>query len=230
MWDLPAWQVDDGMIRSRACDDLMGAAAALCTLVEVAAAAPTDVAVWGLFTRAEELGFLGTFEAIRHEVVPRGAAVLSLETSKALPDAPQGAGVIVRVGDRMSVFDPSLTGALAAAAAGRAAGDPGFRWQRKLMDGGACEATAFCATGYRASGLALPLGNYHNGAVDEAGQPEVGAESVAVDDFHAEVDLLVELATRPELLAPATSPPAWLEARVAAAREALAPAPAGGVG
>jgi endoglucanase len=181
--------------------------------------APDGVAVWGLLTRAEEVGFLGAIEAIRLGVVPAGASVLSLECSKALHDAPQGGGVIVRVGDRMSVFAPALTESLRAAAESVAKDHDGFRYQRKLMDGGACEATAFCASGFRASGLAVPLGNYHNA---RDGGPGIAPETVLVDDWLAEVQLLVELSTRPELLDEATPErPSWLQERAAVARTAL---------
>ncbi len=111
-------------------------------------------------------------------------------------------GVIVRVGDASSIFDPSLTYALTQAAKKRAEKDPTFKFQRKLMDGGTCEATPFCAHDFRASGLALPLGNYHNQAVDADNQPCMGPESVNVEDFRCEVELLIELAQNPELLEP----------------------------
>ena len=222
MWGFPAWSVDDGRIVARVCDDLLGAAAALCMLLELADRQPPGVAVWGLFTRAEEIGFLGALEAIRHRVVPTGASVVSLECSSALAGAPQGDGVIVRVGDRMSVFDPGLTAALGAAAGRLAESDPSFRWQRKLMDGGACEATAFCAAGYRASGLALPLGGYHNADTGTDGEPDVGPEHVVVDDYLAEVKLLLELGLHHDLLRPEPGPPAWLVERSAVAESTLA--------
>lgn len=218
MWGFPGFELGGGRITGRVCDDLLGAAAALAALAEIATLRPPGVAVWGLFTRAEEVGFLGALEAIRLETVPAGADVLSLECSKALADAPQGGGVIVRVGDRMSIFDPGLTAALTAAASELAAEDATFRFQRKLMDGGACEATAFCAAGYRASGLALPLGGYHNAS---DGEPGIVPETVLAADYLAEVRLLVRLATRPELLRPDTGPPGWLVERQAAARTAL---------
>jgi endoglucanase len=218
MWGFPGFELGGGRITARVCDDLLGAAAALAALAEVASLRPPGVAVWGLFTRAEEVGFLGALEAIRLGTVPAGADVLSLECSKALADAPQGGGVIVRVGDRMSIFDPGLTAALTAAAGALAAEDPTFRFQRKLMDGGACEATAFCAAGYRASGLALPLGGYHNAS---DGEPGIVPETVLAADYLAEVRLLVALATRPELLRPDGAPPGWLTERQAAARSAL---------
>ena len=157
--------------------------------------------------RAGDDGFVVLLPAI-------GASVLSLECSKALPDAPQGGGVILRVGDRMSIFAPALTEALRVAA-----DEAKVHHQRKLMDGGACEATAFCASGYRASGLAVPLGNYHN--ADDSG-PGIAPETVLVDDWLAEVDLLVALACRPQLLDPdSVEPPQWFVDRAAVAREQL---------
>jgi endoglucanase len=166
--------------------------------------------VWGLLTRAEEVGLLGAFEAIRLGTVPHGAVVLSLECSKALPEAPQGSGVIVRVGDRLSVFDPAVTAALAGVAAGAQ-----VPHARRLMDGGVCEASAFCAAGYRASGLCIALGNYHN--ADDGGFG-VAPEHVLVDDYLAEVDLLVRLTTDPLDL---DAQGAWLVERTERARAAL---------
>ena len=221
MWAFPGWADDGGeRIEGRVCDDLVGAAAAAAVLVDLAADRPPDIAVWGLFTRGEELGFLGALEAIRLGVVPPNATVLSLECSKALAGASQGDGVIVRVGDRSSIFDPSVTEALRTAAQRLVDDDVSgaFAFQRRLMDGGSCEASAFCATGYRASGLALPLGNYHNAADDGSG---VAAEHVLVRDYVAEVRLLGALARDPAALAPPTRPPPWFADRTRRATELL---------
>lgn len=196
MWDFPGYALRGGKIVSRGCDDLLGAAAALCVLDELARARPKGTHVWGLFTRAEEVGFYGALAAVRDGGVPKDARVLSLECSRALPGAPQGAGAIVRVGDRSSLFDPRFTDALRRAAAEVSRREPGLRFQTRLMDGGSCEATVFCAAGLRASGLAVPLGNYHNQAGLDGGRKGIGPEHVAVGDFLAEVRLLLELAKR----------------------------------
>ena len=68
------------------------------------------------------------------------------------------------------------------------------------MAGGSCEATAFGGYGYRAAGLCLPLGNYHNmGNLDEVEGGEGAAtplmEVISLADFHALVDLLLVAAS-----------------------------------
>lgn len=221
MWDVGEVDVGTGLIAGPVCDDLAGVSAALCALTE-ARGRPAGGPVIAVFTRAEEVGFLGTLEAIRLGSAPRRSVVLSLECSKALPEAPQGGGVIVRVGDRMSIFDPDVTAGLVVAATEVGGAARAFRWQRRLMDGGACEATAFCASGFRASGLALPLANYHNMSDPGGG---IAAEAVEVADFEAEVDLLGHLIAHPELVTgrKGRRRPDWLTGLAGEARGALRP-------
>jgi len=221
MWDLTPCAIVDGRIVARNCDDAIGAGAALCVLDALARQRPAGARAWALFTRAEEFGFLGALEAVRLRTLPRSARVLSLEASRALPGAPQGGGVIVRVGDAMSIFDPSLTEALRAAAAAIGARDGRFRYMRRLMDGGTCEATVFRAAGYSATGLAIPLGNYHNQALDGRGRPGIGAEEVCVADFLSEVRLLHALAVKPSLLSVTSGYPPRLAELAARARALL---------
>ncbi len=229
MWAFPAWRLRGGKMWSRCLDDLAGAAAALAVLDEMHRRRPRGAHVIGLFTRAEETGFLGTLGAIRSRTVPKNSRVLSLETSKALPAAPIGGGVIVRVGDAMSLFHPPLMGRLAAEAKALAADDPDFRWQRRLMDGGSCEATAFCAAGYRSGGVCLPLGNYHNMSGLDGGRKGIGPEHVAVADYVSEIQLLVRLAERSATLGDDENTARdWLENATPAAVRALRGHPLGG--
>ena len=60
--------------------------------------------------------------------------------------------------------------------------------QRQLMSGGRCEANIAVMLGYRATGLAFPLGNYHNVAADHRIEPEYIHEH----DFLTGVALLCE--------------------------------------
>lgn len=194
MWAFPGFTVRRGNIVSRCLDDLLGAAAALAVLDEMSRARPRGANVWGYFTRAEEIGLFGALAGMRAKVIPRDARILSLETSRALPHARPGDGVIVRVGDARSLFDARLMGVVHREAVALAGEDPDFAFQRRLMDGGVCEATAFCAAGYRAGGLALPLVNYHNMKGLDGGRAEIGPETIRVSDFVSEVKLLLRLA------------------------------------
>jgi putative aminopeptidase FrvX len=186
MWEVPAFRVRGGLLRARAIDDLLGAAAVLATLEEVVRR-KLRAHVWGVFTRAEEAGFCGAMALARAGRIPKGALVVSVEMSRQRPWARVGDGVVVRVGDRASVFDAAATAFLAAVAE-RAA----VRAQRCLMDGGTCEATVFAGFGYRAGGLCVPLGNYHN--VGRDGRPS--AEYVSVSDVEQLVELMVAAAGR----------------------------------
>jgi endoglucanase len=194
-WSFPRAEVIDGCIHTDACDDLAAAAAALAAFDELLDA-PGCGHVGLLFTVAEEVGFIGTIHAARTGFVPRDARLLCLENSRSFPhDSPIGAGAILRVGDRISVFTPELTNRLAELYADAAKKDPAFRWQRKLMPGGACEATAFASYGYRSTCLCLPLGNYHNmvdidGVAGGARPARVGCEFVSLADFHSLVEML----------------------------------------
>jgi len=198
MWDLNAARVTKGLMQAPACDDLAGVAAALSAMdVLRAARSAGDVRV--LLTRAEEVGFIGAIAACRTGLIPRRSKVIALENSRSFPDSPIGSGPIVRVGDRISVFHHGLTFEVSKIAMGLEKVRKGFKWQRKLMAGGACEATTFQAFGYEAVCLCLPLGNYHNmanlAAVIEGktgAKAAIGPEFVAVADFHGLVELLVE--------------------------------------
>jgi endoglucanase len=187
MWDLPAFRRarrDPDLLQTRAADDLAGVAAVLALLEVVDAIDPARaVDVRGLFTRAEEVGFVGAIAVARARRLPRGARIVAIEASKALPHAPQGAGPIVRVGDRTSVFDDALTRWITRVAADleSASAPGGFRWQRRLMDGGTCESTAYQLYGHRCAGLCLPLGNYHN--MSDRGTRRIEAESIRLADL-----------------------------------------------
>lgn len=183
MWDLPAWRYDArrDLIQSRVVDDLAGVAASLALLDAVDRIDPRRrVDVRGQFTRAEEVGFVGALAVATGRRLPRGARIIAIEASMALPEAPQGAGPILRVGDRTSVFEDRLTrwihqvGVELSGPRGT-----GFRYQRKLMDGGTCESTAYQLFGYRCAGMCLPLGNYHN--VGRGGR--ISAESIRFSDL-----------------------------------------------
>lgn len=188
MWDFAPMEIRGNTLISRGCDDVVGAAAVLCAMDELIAAKGGGQVI-GLLTRAEEVGFIGALEACEHRTIPAGALVVAIETSKAQADAPLGGGAVVRVGDAARTFDSSLTAHVTAIAAELAEKDPKFRFVRQLMPGGTCESTAYMMMGYRATGLCLPLGNYHN----QGPRGHVAAERIDLTDFQNLVKLLVAL-------------------------------------
>ena len=188
VFDLPDFDLDGSMIRMRALDDLAGCASVLAVL-RASTEFETPGAVHGLFTRAEEVGLVGARLAAADGLLPRDTIVVSVESSRTLPGAEIGRGPVIRVGDARTTFDAEAEAYLTMASDRlSAAGE--FRCQRQLMSGGVCEATAFSAFGYAATGVAFPLANYHNAGPDDS----VAAESIALADFAGGVSLLAETA------------------------------------
>ena len=201
--DLARWKFPEARITGRgarrqlhtnACDDLAAAAAALAAFDRIRKRRGMGH-VGLLFTVAEEVGFVGAIGVARSGFLPKNSRLICLENSRASTDAPIGAGPVVRVGDRLSVFEPTLTNRISELATTYATDHPGFAWQRKLMVGGACEATAFSALGWSATCLCLPLGNYHNMRnIDEVRDGErparLGREFVSIEDYHGLIELL----------------------------------------
>jgi len=189
MWDFPGFRRRGTRISARGCDDLAGTVSVLCALDELAER-ELDANVLGLLTRAEEAGFVGALAACRLGTIPRGALVVGIETSKAMPGAPLGGGAVIRVGDRMRTFEPLLTAHISAAAERLSRQRPDLHYVRQLMPGGTCESTVYCAFAHQAAALCLPLGNYHNMGPGR----RIAAERIDLDDFAALVALLVALA------------------------------------
>lgn len=161
VWELPDFQLSEGRIHGRACDDLIGVAVIIAVLAGLKREG-ARVHVIGVLSRAEEVGFQGALLAAKSGLIPRESLVVSLETSRELPLAKMGAGMIVRVGDRASVFDHKATCFLGEVAADLAKADATFQFQRALMNGGTCEGTAYQELGYRTAAVCVALGNYHN--------------------------------------------------------------------
>ena len=156
MWQLKPFELKNGLIHSRVCDDLVGCAAIIALFMELEEKA-ADAHVYGLFTRAEEVGFIGAIELAKRWPLPDGVCFVSLETSAPRGGAEQGKGPVIRVGDRTSVFHDGITAELLDAAT-----EAGIAHQRALLDGGSCEATAMNLYGIPAAGISVLLGNYHN--------------------------------------------------------------------
>jgi endoglucanase len=191
MFDVTPARVSGKRLHSRACDDLAGAAATLTMLAELAAKpAMADVGV--LLTRGEEEGFIGAIAACQQpKLLRKDDRVISVECSAEQPVARQGEGVVLRIGDRTSIFNSAFSRFIFDCALALASREKRFRYQRALMPGGTCEATTFDAWGYCAAALCVPLGNYHN--MDRE-RERIAAEHVHLDDWRNMVRLFVEVA------------------------------------
>jgi endoglucanase len=101
---------------------------------------------------------------------------------------------LIRVGDRESVFTPAITQHLCDLAKTAAEQKPRrFKFQRLLMDGGICEATAFLQAGYSAGGLCVTLKNYHNGGPTD----KIASENIHLEDWFSLVELITRIAKSP---------------------------------
>ena len=190
VWDLDDFRLANGRIYGRACDDLIGCACALAAVIEARKLGrPAPLA---LLSRAEEVGFHGALIAASNGLIPKKAAVYSLETSKEMEPVRMGSGPIIRVGDKSSLFDANATRFAVECAAIVQKREGAFAWQRALMSGGTCEASAFQEVGLQTGALCVALGNYHNCA----DKHRIAEESVSVADALGLVRLLVEMGSQ----------------------------------
>jgi endoglucanase len=192
IFDLPDFEFDDQMIRMRALDDLAGCASIL-IMLERLVISRSKANVYGVFTRAEEVGLYGARLLASSGMLPRDTIIISIESSSVIPGVSQGKGPVIRTGDASSTFDFQAEYFLRSAAIRLKNKNGRFDTQRQLMSGGTCEATAFSSMGYKSTGIAFPLGNYHNAATtirDPKGN--VAAEYIALSDYLGGVELAYE--------------------------------------
>jgi endoglucanase len=193
----PVWQEGE-LIYTKAADDLVGCFAIVTTAIGLfsktrgKAKKSKSTSFLGLLTRAEEVGFIG---AIAHlelgwlKKARRPLMAVSLETSRALPGAEIGKGPVVRLGDRYTVFDAGMLRVFTELAEKTLPG----KHQRRIMDGGSCEATAATVYGIPSIGISVPLGNYHNQCF-EGGPDSRGALGPAPEFVHlGDVEGLLKL-------------------------------------
>jgi endoglucanase len=191
MFDQGEGRFEKNLFLSRACDDLAGLAACL-AMVENLGKSATKSPIAVLLTRAEEEAFIGCIAACEDgSLMRKSDRVIAIECSSVQPHAPQGHGVILRVGDRTSIFNSALTYFMGKQAEVLAKSDKSFKCQRALMPGGTCEATVYDVWGYTAASLCVPLGNYHNMDVK---RHRIGPEYIDLSDWQNMVKLFVHLA------------------------------------
>jgi putative aminopeptidase FrvX len=191
MFEQGEGRVKGSKFYSRAIDDLGGLSACLAMLNQLTKR-PPKVPVAVLLTRAEEEGFIGAIAAVLHpQLLKKTDRVIAIETSAMQPYAPQGKGVIIRIGDKTSVFNSDLSYFITHQAEQLAKRDKSFHYQRALMPGGTCEATVYDIYGYTAAAICVALGNYHN--MDRE-KKKIGPEYIDVNDWKNMVELFVEIA------------------------------------
>ena len=192
VFDLPDFGIEGETIRMRAADDLAGCGAILSALEQLASSnAETDF--YAVFTRAEEGGLFGARLMAEAGTLPKNTLVVSVESSPLIPGVAQGEGPVIRTGDRVYTFDADAEQVFIAALQSIRERDKDFKTQRQLMSGGGCEATAFAVFGYKVTGLAFPLGNWHN-ATTTIPDPDGGVDSeyISVSDYLGGVALMAE--------------------------------------
>jgi len=190
IWDLPKARCTKKLFISPACDDLVEVSVILALLRRLALSG-AKASVHALFTRAEEIGFAGSFAALKAKESLSPIPTLSLEASKARGFAKVEGGPIVRVGDRLSIFDSKVTHWMETAFRDMKAAKPATTWQRLLMAGGACEGSVFHRAGFPTGALCVALNNYHNMGPGTA----IRAESISLRDWQGLYDFLFFLAT-----------------------------------
>ena len=189
-FNLPDFSLIDNQIEMRALDDLAGCASIMASLIELnRESVVTDI--FGIFTRAEEVGLVGAGLIAAEQTIPSNTFVVSVETSSVIPGGEQGMGPVILRGDASYTFYAESENILALAKKSLLAQDPEFKCQRQLMAAGSCEATAFAVNGYSTPGIAFPLGNWHN-ATTKIPDPEggVGMEYISRSDFFNGTDLI----------------------------------------
>jgi len=189
MWDLPKARCTKRLFLGPACDDLAQVSIVLALLRRLALGG-AGAGVHALFTRAEEIGFAGALAALKSKTPLAPMPTLSLEASKARGFARVDGGPVVRVGDRLSVFDSCITHWLETAFRDLQAARPGAIHQRRLMGGGTCEASVFHRAGLPTGALCVALNNYHNMGPGAA----LRAESISLRDCQGLYDFLFFLA------------------------------------
>ncbi|MEJ2107303.1 MAG: M20/M25/M40 family metallo-hydrolase [Acidiferrobacteraceae bacterium] len=179
----PVWR-SGKRIYTKAADDLVGVFAIVETAVALFRKGAPRRPFVGLLTRGEEVGFVGAIAHLERKWLQearRPVVFVSLETSRALDGARIGKGPVVRLGDRRTVFDAGALQVLAEVARRVLPG----KHQKRIMDGGACEAAAATLWGVPSVGLSVPLGNYHNQGF-EGGPDCRGVDGPAPEMVHEE--------------------------------------------
>ena len=183
-FDLPGFRLKKGKIESKAIDNVASVAILLNLLKELKRQ-KLKTHVICIFTRAEEVGFVGASGLVKHNFLSSKIPTVVLEASSAKAGKVKiGQGPVLRVGDRFSSFSPQIDLWLKHSAP--------KQFQRALLQGGRCEASLYVEKGYSVGCLAFPLGNYHNN-----GPKNYACEYISLNDYQNMLQWLVALTNGP---------------------------------
>jgi len=192
VFDLSNFSITDNHIHMRAIDDLAGCSSILSALEQIVES-KIECNIYAVFTRAEEVGLIGARLICENKILPKNSTVISVESSPLIPGVLQGEGPIIRTGDKQTTFNYEAEQILTKSLKNLQSRNPSFKGQRKLMDGGTCEGTAFNIEGYKTTGIAFPLKNYHNasnGIYNKSSK--IIEESIDIDDYLGGIELIKE--------------------------------------
>ena len=195
VFDLPDIDIHDQQINMRALDDIAGCASIISAMQEIKKN-PSDTDVYAIFTRAEEVGLIGAKLLSESDLIPGDTIMVSVETSSVIPGVAQGNGPIIRTGDASYTFDAEAEQVIIRARDSIQKKQSEFASQRHLMSAGSCEASAFAANGFKSTGIAFPLGNWHNATTsiqDPSGS--IGVEYISLMDYINGIKL-IEISAR----------------------------------
>lgn len=192
MWDLPSFKRVGNWLEGRSLDDNLSVAV-LVYLLRYAASEglknPFDV----LLTRAEEVGFVGTWALLKHKTFnDLSDTVINLEVPREYLGMSAGEGVVVRAADRNSFFDPKLLNFLSFLCEDLEKAERSFKFQKGLGLRGGIEATSFQLYGYQVASLCMAVQNGHN--VGNRGRP--APERASLTDIYSLARLLQEIVTK----------------------------------
>lgn len=180
----------DNTIYARAIDDLGGCAAQMCAIYYLSKhRQKLDANVHFVFTRAEEVGFIGLISLIKNKELPKEGFYISCETSKCISSVQFGKGVVLRLGDKAGIFESRFTNSLLSYFQTKISLEK-YPIQKALLDGGTCEATPLVINNYKVSGLACPLGNYHNFSTEDK---LIKEEFIDINDFISYINTIIEI-------------------------------------
>ncbi len=188
-YDLPGFKLKKGIIYTKGADNL-ASVASLFDLLYTLKKKRTPADVTCLFTRAEEVGFIGCIAVAESNAFPKNTPIVVLECSSASAGKVAiGGGPVLRVGDKLSCFSSEVDCWFRYIADDISKRDKRFKFQRALLPGGRCEASVWTLAGRKIGGLAFPLGNYHNN-----GPKKYEPEFVSLADYKWMQQLLLGIA------------------------------------